>query len=147
MIFPTVTRLVAIRLGLFGLLVGMTGCGGSEGLHAVKGKVLLTDGKPLTKGSVRFVPDKDKGNKSVDEPVGEIGSDGSYSLMTAGKKGAAAGWYNVSVTSAEIPDSSKPNAVTSYVAPHFNNPATSKLSVEVVASPGADAYNLKVSAK
>jgi len=133
---------VVLSAGIF-----LSGCGGSEGLQTVQGKVLLTDGKPLTKGAVRFVPDKDKGNKSTDEPIGEISADGSYSLQTAGKKGAAPGWYKVSVTSAEIPDSSKPNAVTSYVAPKFNNPDTSMLSVEVVASPGADAYNLKVSAK
>jgi len=132
------------------LLFPLAGCSGdSQVLVPVEGKVML-DGAALTKGSVRFQPDKDKGNTFGSEPVGEIGLDGSYKLMTAGKAGAPAGWYKISVNgmgSAEIPDSTKPMAIKSPLAAKFNDPLKSGLSVEVVASAPAGTYDLKVSAK
>jgi hypothetical protein len=146
---PNLSRLAlraVIGVATVSLTAALAGCGGG-GLASVEGKV-TADGKALTKGSVRFVPDKAKGNNSTAEPTGEIGSDGSYTLMTQGKSGAAPGWYKVSVTSQEIPDSSKVNApVQSYVAAKFNDPEKSGLSVEVVASPPAGAYDLKTTSK
>ena len=128
----------------------LTGCGGDDAtLVPVVGKVTL-DGSPLGKGSVRFQPDKAKGNTFVSEPIGEIGADGSYKLTTGGKPGAPVGWYKVSVngaSSSEIPDSTKPLAVKSPIAVRFNDPTQSNLSVEVVASGAAGAYDLKVSAR
>jgi len=135
---------------IVGFLIPLTGCGGEgAALVPVEGKAIL-DGTPLPKGSVRFQPDKDKGNTFGSEPVGEVGADGSYKLMTAGKVGAPVGWYRVSVngiSSTDIPDSTKPFANKSPLATKFNDPSKSGLSVEVVASPPAGAYDLKVSAK
>jgi len=140
-------RLTAVALVAV-VAVALTGCG-SDPLNAasVKGKVLL-DGKPLTKGSVRFVPDKAKGNTAGVEPTGVIGDTGEYELITNGKSGAPLGSYTVCVVSGEIPDSGNPTAVPKGgPAPRFAQPETSKLSVDVVASPAAGAYDLKVSAK
>jgi hypothetical protein len=135
------TRAAALALGLF--LVA--GCDGG-GLQTVKGKVTV-DGAPLTSGSVRFVPDAAKGNKSKDEPAGEIGSDGTYTLSTNGKPGAPPGWYKVTVNATSVPDSSNPFGGKALVAPRFNSPESSQLSVEVVSSPKAGAYDLTVSAR
>ena len=49
-------------------------------VYEVKGKVLLADGKPLSGGWVYFVP---KGDLTV-TPSAEIGSDGTFSLVTGG---------------------------------------------------------------
>lgn len=133
---------------LAGAVVALSGCG-KDPLNAasVKGKV-LSDGQPMTKGSVRFVPDTAKGNTAGVEPVGTIGENGEYELITNGKPGAPLGAYIVCVTSGEIPDSGNPFAVSKGgVASRFAAPETSKLSVEVVASPSPGAYDLKVSAK
>ena len=127
------------------VLILVAGCDGG-GLQTVKGKVTV-DGSPLTTGSVRFVPDTAKGNKATAEPAGEIGSDGTYALSTNGQPGAPPGWYKVTVNATTVPDSSNPYGGKALVAPRFNAPETSGLSVEVVSSPKAGAYDLTVSAR
>lgn len=131
--------IVAVALSLGG------GCSGG-GLTTVKGKVTL-DGNPMTKGSVRFVPDKAKGNNATTESAGTIGADGSYTLATAGKPGAPLGWYKVTIASGDIPESSRPNEVKTKIAPSFLSAELTPLSVEVVSSPKADSYDLKVTSK
>ena len=99
----------------------------------------------MTAGSVRLVPDKDKGNQAGVEPVGTIGSDGTYTVTTNGKAGAPPGWYKVTVASGEIPESSRPHAVKIVIAPRYGNPDLTDLSVQVVESGGA--YDLKVASR
>jgi hypothetical protein len=123
----------------------LTGCGG-DGTVTVSGTVLI-DGKPATKGSVRFVPDKSKGNTFGQEPAGMIGTDGKYTLSTPTGSGAPLGWYKVVVVSQDLPDSAKPNVTKSYVAVKYGNPDSSGLSVEVVRSAPTGAYDLKVTEK
>jgi len=127
------------------VLLAPTGCE-SGGLHKVSGKVTV-DGAPLNTGSVRFVPDKEKGNNTKTEPAGQIGSDGTYTLTTDGKIGAPPGWYKVSISASEIPDSSKPYSGKSLIASKYNDPATSGISIEVVSSPKSGAYDLQATAK
>jgi hypothetical protein len=140
----------ALRFVLCGLALSactlLTGCG-DGGLVSVEGKVTV-DGKAVSKGNVRFVPDKTKGNSATAEPTSDIGSDGAYQLRTQGKSGAAPGWYKVSIVSQETPDSTKPNApVTSYVAAKFGDPEKSGISIEVVSSAPSGAYDLKATSK
>jgi hypothetical protein len=79
----------------------VTGCSNSQALpvltvYEVKGKVLLTDGKPLADGWIYFVP---KGNLTV-TPSGSIGTDGTFSIVTGGSgEGAPAGEYKIRVES------------------------------------------------
>lgn len=136
------------RVLLLLALLAPTGCGtdGVGSLHKVSGRVTV-NGSPLTLGSVRFVPDKARGNTTPTEPVGVIQPDGTYTLGTNGKPGAPAGWYRVTVTAAEQADSSRPFAGKVHVAPKFNVPEKSGLSVEVVAKPGPGAYDLQVTAR
>ena len=78
------------------LLCGVAGCGGpgpySGALYPVNGQVLLADGKPLTGGSLRFIPTQGGLPAS-----GKIGSDGTFTLKTKSRDGAAPGQYKVRI--------------------------------------------------
>ena len=132
----------------FVLVVSLAaGCSpGAGSLHKVSGKVTV-DGTPLNTGTVRFVPDKARGNTATAEPVGTIGPDGTYTLSTNGKTGAPPGWYQVTVNATEVPESSKPFSGKALVARKYNAPESSGLSVEVVSSPKPGAYDLQVTAR
>ncbi|HJZ53481.1 MAG TPA: hypothetical protein VKE74_00895 [Gemmataceae bacterium] len=86
---------------------GSLGCSGGNQpafpeLHSVKG-VVKKDGQPVSGGSVRFVPDPDKGEFLVNS---EVGPDGTFSLSTVRttdrsgerRSGAPAGKYKVTYT-------------------------------------------------
>jgi len=134
------------------------GCGSSEKLYPVSGKVYLKNDL-LKGGSVSFVPDDAKGNKVKSQPTGMIGPDGSYTLSYEGKPGAPAGWYKVTV-STETPgmggmgpppvhtDPSKPAPLAGSggvkTDPKYRDPSKTDLKVEVVPSPSAGAYDLKL---
>jgi hypothetical protein len=110
----------------------------------VSGKVTV-DGTPLTKGSVRYIPDKEKGNTSTDEAVGEINASGVYELRTNNQPGAPTGWYKVCVVSTDTPDNTNPSApVKSYVDAKYKTPATTDLSKEVKSGAPPGAYDLTV---
>src|SRR5262245_19042267 len=72
------------------------GCGKSEPLYPVSWKVLDAKGEPLKEGIVTYVPDESKGNKAKSNPFGKI-SDGNYTLTTAGRSGAPAGHYKITI--------------------------------------------------
>jgi hypothetical protein len=128
------------------VVLAPTGCDSGGSLQTVSGKVTV-DGNPLGRGSVRFVPDKDKGNKTTTEPAGEIKSDGTYTLTTNGKTGAPVGWYKVTVTATELAESSNPYGGKVLVAPKYNVPETSGISIEVKSSPPAGAYDIAVTSR
>jgi hypothetical protein len=132
-------------VALAGLVGLVSGCGPS--LAPVSGKVTLTNGNPVTTGTVTYKPDKAKGNTSTAEARGEINSSGEYTLTTDGKPGAPPGKYKVTVYSAEPPsnDPAKMTAKQKYfVNPTFADAGTTPLEKEVVTSPAAGAYDLKV---
>ena len=101
------TRMDRVRrrfAGLSGLAVAVglvvAGCGHPEDalpvlqVYEVKGQVLLGDGKPLTAGWVYFVP---KGDLTV-TPSGQIGADGTFSVVTGGSgEGAPPGEYKLRI--------------------------------------------------
>ena len=87
--------MVWLRSSMAALSIGcLVGCNSGEKLIEVKGKVLVGD-QPATKGMgfVTFHPDDKQGNKSLEEAVGAIEPDGTYTLKTREKMGAAPGWY------------------------------------------------------
>src|SRR5262245_39277093 len=132
------------RLSLFAFLVLLAGCGKSEKLHDVSGKVLLDD-QPLPMGTVTFVPDKSKGNNAKASCVGAVQADGTYSLGYEGKSGVPAGWYKVGVSASgmptTMPEMGKPMPVAPKIAGKYANPETSGISIEVPSSSG-DAYTI-----
>ncbi len=77
-------------------LAGLAGCGGpgpySGTLYPVKGRVLLADGSPLTGGAVKFIPTRGGLPAS-----GKIEPDGTFSLNSKTREGAAPGEYKVRI--------------------------------------------------
>ena len=126
------------------------GCGTSEEtLYPVKGQVTI-NGAPLTKGTVGLIPDLARGNNSPYTPQGNIGPDGTYSIATLQREGAAPGWYKVAVwAAANEPASDSYQDMQNYkpqwlVNVKYTQADTTDLSVEVVPNT-AGAYDLKLS--
>jgi hypothetical protein len=83
-------------------LRGLAGCGGSGpysgSLYPVTGRVLLADGTALTGGTVQFIPARGGVPAS-----GKIAADGTFSLKSKSRDGAAPGEYKVRIEpSAEL---------------------------------------------
>jgi len=114
------------------------GCGGGESLYPVSGKV-YSDTKPLTGGTVTFIPDTSKGNTTKFSPGSKIGSDGTYSLISGGKPGAPLGAYKVAI----VTDAPGEPPSTVKLAPRFADPEKSELHIEVVANPEPNKYDLR----
>jgi hypothetical protein len=91
-------------LVLLGAAAFLFGCGGDTGkpkLGRVSGKVTY-NGKPVTKGTVSFIPASGPGIATGQSAAGEIGPDGSYQLTTfEGGDGAVLGEHRVIVQSRE----------------------------------------------
>lgn len=116
-------------------------------LFPVTGTVMV--GKtPLSVGMVTFHPDASKGNKLAESPFGTIGADGTYKLLTGGKDGAPVGWYKVTVSPIgmpkEMPAIGQPISKTSSVDARFQKVETTPLSIEIVESPVAGAYDFQL---
>ena len=135
------------RLLIAILTAVLAGCSTGERLTEVKGRVLVGD-KPVGKGMgfVTFHPDDKKGNKSLEEAVGAIQPDGSYTLITRERPGAAPGWYKVGVSIAEVMDPKNPY-VTKWLMPEpdkYQDWNKSGIAIEVVESPQAGQYDIKL---
>lgn len=129
---------------LASLIYLSSGCGGgAASLTPVKGRVTL-NGQPLTKGHVTFHPNKDKGNTFPGICVGEIGSQGEYTLQTKGKPGAPLGWYKVTVSGTEAPPDNTKATTESPIDNTYALPDLTPLEKEVVANGKPDAYDIKV---
>jgi hypothetical protein len=76
--------------------IGLSGCGGtgpySGTLYPVTGKVLLADGSPLSGGTIHFIP-KQGGLLAH----GKIEPDGTFSLKSKTREGAAPGDYKIRI--------------------------------------------------
>jgi hypothetical protein len=139
-----IARRFGCALLLAGLLGSTLGCGNEATLYPVSGKVTV-NGKALTSGSVRYVPDKAKGNTFGGEPVGEINDQGEYTLNHMGKPGAPLGAYKIIVTStgATTSDNTSVKAQNT-VRANYSDVKTTSLAAEVVKEPAAGAYDLKL---
>jgi hypothetical protein len=132
---------------LCALCLVLAGCAkAGEKLLPVEGKVMLGD-KPLPSGWVTLHPDADKGNKSQEEPRGEITADGTFKVYTGRREGAAPGPYKVAVSAADQVDLNNPY-FTKWLAPEvYADWRTSKLVLDVVANPAPGAYDFKLDPK
>jgi hypothetical protein len=94
-------RLVSLLAAVW---LGLAGCQKADSLpslkvYGVEGKVLLADGKPLQSGWISFVP---KAGPPI-TPSAQIGSDGSFSLVTGGSgEGAPSGEYKIRIDAPEF---------------------------------------------
>jgi hypothetical protein len=137
---------LASYLSLCGLVcAAFYGCNpAGEKLTPVEGKVTVS-GTPLTTGSVTFHPDTAKGNSTPHIPVGMLDAQGNYKLTSATREGAPLGWYKVTVSAQEPIDPKNPYAPPKHlINSKFSDVSTSGLEIEVVASPAAGAYDLKL---
>jgi hypothetical protein len=126
---------------------GLPGCGPrGETLLPVSGKVRF-GGKPLAAGTVVFHADRAAGNGTPHEPRGEISPEGVYHLTTAGRPGAPAGRYKVTVLAVkEAANPTDPYAEPKWlVPPRYVRPEDTPLSVEVSDQPAPGAYDLALS--
>jgi hypothetical protein len=137
------------RMGIILCAVGLLSVASCHGnlptLYPVSGKVTL-DGQPLTAGAVAFHPDTAKGNEYSVDCVSLIDSQGHYELKTRGVRGADTGpgaplgWYKVTLVA--NPKGGKVPEIN--VDPRYLKLDTTPLSIEVVADPKPDAYDIKV---
>jgi hypothetical protein len=128
-----------------GAFVGSPGCGNSEKLYSVSGKVTLGD-TPLTVGVVTLV--REGSSKAGANPVGTIESNGTYTVSTNKSRGAPAGKYKVAISTmvppgGQVTPGEKPPTGTP-INLKYNNPETSPLSIEVVPNPALGQYDLKL---
>lgn len=135
-------KLSVVSLFLSFAIGSLAGCGPS--FVPVEGKVIVS-GQPLNTGSVAFYPTAGSGQADAEIGTGDIGSDGSYKLMSSGKAGMPPGKYKVVV------NASKPsNPDDQYSLPillvdkKFTDLATTPLVVDVAAGAGAGKYDLNV---
>jgi hypothetical protein len=129
----TVSGGVLLACGL--PMLGMLGCGGGPKLPPmakVSGTVTF-DGKPLPRGMVEFTPEGSTVSHPLPPAVGAIGSDGRFTMYTAGVAGAVVGQHKVSVEAREDVDLNKVSWAPSIIPEKYGNPAESGLSFEVKA--------------
>jgi hypothetical protein len=137
---------LAMHLVVGLLLLSLAACKGDPIGHTVpvKGKVTV-DGKALTKGSVTFWPNKDKGNNSPHEAGAPIGEDGTYEVFTKGKPGVPPGHYKVTVTAQVPSDPKNPYSAPKLLVPQkYTEQQSTPFLIEVVETPGPNAYDLAV---
>ncbi len=96
--------------------------------HPVKGKVLLSDGKPLTEGTISFMPKSETGRVAT----GTIQSDGSFALTTEGSgEGAAEGEYKVKISTTLSKPTGKKGISLVAVPPRYQDEDSSGLIINV----------------
>ena len=95
------TRLVSLTLS--GLVyLGLLGCSGGEKLNTVSGKVFFRD-QPLAGALVTFHPKAAMNDVKVERPTGLTKEDGTFTITTGQKEGAAPGEYVVTIICSEVP--------------------------------------------
>jgi hypothetical protein len=132
---------------LAGVVVA-AGCGKKmPPLSPVSGKVTV-DGKALTAGQVALIPDvgiptqesaKDQA-PTAGLSAGQISSDGTYKIFTAGKEGAPAGKYRVTVTPSMMPSADPKTPPPVGFNREFTDPRKTMLKIEVPSG----SYDLKL---
>jgi hypothetical protein len=120
---------------------GCLSCSSSTALNPVKGKVLYKN-EPIKGVTVTFHPKGDDGLKTI-RPVGFTAEDGSFTLTSGQKEGAASGEYIVTfLCSEEIGGKGGKKAIST--APPdtrdrfqgaFSNAATSKFKAQIKDGP------------
>jgi hypothetical protein len=134
----------ATRAALFlSCLALALGCSGGKGvtLAPVSGTVTV-DGQPVTSGQVTFIRTTTKDEEKSGLSAGTIDSGGKYTIFTDGKAGVPPGTYKITVTPSMVPVDGK--APTANFNAKYRDPSATPLQKEVVASPEAGRYDLKL---
>ena len=133
----------------------LIGCGPAEKVekvYPVSGLVTV-EGQPLSGAKIQTVAFMPEDPKQVLLPTAEIGADGRYEMLTAGRKGAPLGKYKVLVWATNDPGAAgnpwgpdgKLRKVEYLIDSKYTSQETTDLSLEVTATPAAGQYDLKLS--
>jgi hypothetical protein len=128
-----VARCAAVVLGGCLACLMLPGCGRRADLPPVAkvSGVVTLDGKPLSRGTIQFVPDASKGTAGP-TAVGTIDPQGHYRLKTAGVEGAIVGFHKVGVYALQQqPEDETAPPPPPLIPPRYFNPETSGLWAEV----------------
>jgi hypothetical protein len=90
-----------------------------------------------------FHADPGRGNANMEDVKGDIGPDGRYVIYTRDKKGAAPGWYFVTVELART-NPKDPYDYKAMVPEKYLDKAKSGLAFEVVKSPEPGRYDIRL---
>ncbi len=121
--------------------LAVCGCGGGERFLHVSGKITVNH-KPLPAGMIVFHPDVERGNRTKQEPRGQITEQGVYQLRCGDRVGAPPGWYRVAIFPMRQPQPGDGMKPPDWLASQsYTDVKTSGLAVEVVESPKAGAYD------
>jgi hypothetical protein len=116
------------------------GCGKpAESLAPVAGKVTVGNEK-VTSGQVTLIPQD--GKQHTDPSAGNI-ENGEYTIFTGGKEGAPFGKYKVTVNIPMMPSGTNKPPIMPFDR-KFADAQKTPLTIEVVSSPNAGAYDLKL---
>jgi hypothetical protein len=132
----------AIVAGGLAALLPSAGCSSKYTYVPVNGKVTLKNGKPVTLGSVVFMPDKDNTLRVI--PSGKINADGTYELSTDGRSGVPIGSYVACVRAPMRKVDGKDPPPIPFSMKYFDA-NESPLKIEVTANPPSGAYDLVLS--
>jgi hypothetical protein len=128
------------------ILASLAGCNSSPALpplSPVTGSVSAED-KPVTSGQVTLVALTKEDAEKAPPSSGQIDESGTYTIQTAGKPGAPLGKYKVVVNPSMVPMAGAKSAPKAAFNDKYRQVDTTTLVIEVVASPAAGAYNLKL---
>jgi hypothetical protein len=138
--FNTWHSTVAVALAL-------AGCGGTGspfgGLqrYAVKGKVLLADGKPLTSGRVTFLSDAPPASASAD-----IGSDGAFEFKGPSGDGLPEAKYRVLISPAPLAGGQAASGKPAFASKYLDED-TSGLTATVTTDESKNQFEFKLETK
>jgi len=131
-------RTRGLRFLLILVSLGGLSCSQGDALHPVQGKVLF-QGQPLSGATVVFHPQTTT-EELVNWPIGQTADDGTFSVATAGRSGAATGQYAVTIVCPEAPVAAPGKTVKMSMGGEdppdrlkgaYADPTKSKLQVEV----------------
>jgi len=137
------------RIALVCALTVITGCGpAGEKFVPVRGRITV-ERKPLPKGIIGLLPDRDKGNERGQSSLGDIQPNGSFEVITAGKTGVPPGWYKVLVWATDDPNAGgnpwgpdgRPRKINWLTHSKYAAYETTDLAVEVVDEPPPGRYD------
>jgi len=110
-------------LVLLCVILPLAGCGDGRPTRVPVSGVVLIDGKPLNRGTIKFVPANGRPS------IGKIGEDGKFSLTCYdGSDGAILGMHRVQVSANRIISDNK---IEWYAPRKYADFRTSEIEVEV----------------
>lgn len=138
--FPRAALVVAL-----GWLLTLAGCGRSDGIVPVTGKITLNGGAWPKPGYVVFSPAKAADGKPLVPGMARFETDGAFSVKTGEQDGLMPGQYKVAIRCWERePGHGKGETGKSALPDRFGDPSASGLELKVEPGSGPIVFNKDV---